>query len=50
MTEEKLLEKLMHYKSQHGLTQQAFQHYLWALETLKQHPPASLSNLDSSGS
>jgi len=46
MTEEKLLEKLMYHKSKNGITQEAFQHYLWALETLKQNPPTHLSNQD----
>lgn len=40
MTEQKLYERLMLYKSKHGVTQEVLQHYHWALDTLKQHPLA----------
>ncbi|WP_255412225.1 MULTISPECIES: hypothetical protein [Aquimarina] len=36
MTEKKLYERLMHYKSKYGLTREALQQYQWALELIKQ--------------
>ncbi len=35
MTEEKLYERLMAYKKKHGVTQEIYQHYKWAIETVK---------------
>ncbi len=35
MTEKKLYDRLMLYKSKHGVTQEIKQNYLWALETLQ---------------
>jgi hypothetical protein len=36
MTEKKLYERLMRYKSKYGVTQEMLQHYKWAVELLKQ--------------
>ncbi len=44
MTEKKLHEKLMSYKSQYGLTKEVLQHYQWALETLSKQQPLTKLN------
>lgn len=46
MTEKKLHERLLHYKSKYGLTKETFQHYQWALELLKQQPEIKSKNLE----
>ena len=44
MTEEKLYERLMDYKKKHGVTQEMYQHYKWAVEVIRQQLAAKESN------
>ncbi|GGX29851.1 hypothetical protein GCM10007384_33770 [Aquimarina muelleri] len=44
MTEKKLYKRLMAYKKKHGVTQEIYQHYLWAVKVIRQQLDAKAKN------